>query len=44
MSRTIAILQHRAAIESFVHDQLNHALNSRVLIEQAKGVVAERGR
>lgn len=40
---TIAILQHRAALESqAVHDQLNHALNSRVLIEQAKGVVAER--
>lgn len=40
---TIAILQHRAAVESrAVHDQLNHALNSRVMIEQAKGIVAER--
>lgn len=40
---TIAILQHRAAIEAkVIHDQLNHALNSRVVIEQAKGVVSER--
>jgi GAF domain-containing protein len=40
---TIAILQHRAAIEAQVlNDQLNHALNSRVVIEQAKGMVAER--
>src|SRR5437763_592928 len=36
---TIAILQHRAAIEAhIVVDQLNHALNSRVVIEQAKGI------
>jgi GAF domain-containing protein len=41
---TIAILQHRAAIQAhLVVDQLNHALNSRVVIEQAKGVLAERG-
>ncbi|HET9772361.1 MAG TPA: GAF and ANTAR domain-containing protein [Acidimicrobiia bacterium] len=40
---TIAILQHRAAIQAhLVVDQLNHALNSRVLIEQAKGILAER--
>ncbi len=40
---TIAILQHRAAIESqVVNDQLNNALNTRVVIEQAKGMVAER--
>src|SRR5438105_6417695 len=40
---TIAILQYRAAIESqLVNEQLNHALNSRVVIEQAKGMVAEQ--
>ena len=40
---TIAILQHRAAVESqLLNEQLNFALNSRVLIEQAKGVVSER--
>ena len=40
---TIAILQHRAALEAqTVNEQLNHALNSRVIIEQAKGMVAER--
>ena len=40
---TIAILQHRAATEAHVVvDQLNHALNSRIMIEQAKGVIAER--
>jgi len=40
---TIAILQHRAVSEAqAVNDQLNHALNSRVVIEQAKGMVAER--
>jgi GAF domain-containing protein len=40
---TIAILQHRAAIQAhLVVDQLNHALNSRVVIEQAKGFLAER--
>jgi len=40
---TIAILQHRSALDSQVlTDQLNRALNSRVVIEQAKGMVAER--
>jgi transcriptional regulator with GAF, ATPase, and Fis domain len=40
---TIGILQHRAAIQAhLVVDQLNHALNSRVLIEQAKGILSER--
>ena len=40
---TIAILQHRAATRAQeVNDQLNHALTSRILIEQAKGVVSER--
>jgi len=40
---TIAILQHQAAQEAQVlNEQLTHALNSRVVIEQAKGMVAER--
>ncbi len=40
---TIAILQHRASFEAQVlNEQLNVALNTRVVIEQAKGVVAER--
>ena len=40
---TIAILQHRAALEAQVlNQQLTHALNSRVMLEQAKGMVAER--
>ena len=40
---TIAILQHRVGIEaSGVNVQLNEALNSRIVIEQAKGVIAER--
>jgi GAF domain-containing protein len=40
---TIAILQHRAAIEAkALNEQLNEALNSRVVIEQAKGMIAER--
>ncbi len=40
---TIAILQHRAALEAQVlNEQLNYALNSRVVIEQAKGMIAER--
>ena len=40
---TIAILQHRATLKAQVVNQLRqHALNSRIVIEQAKGVVAER--
>ncbi|HTN80339.1 MAG TPA: GAF and ANTAR domain-containing protein [Acidimicrobiales bacterium] len=40
---TIAILQHRAATEAHVlNEQLNAALHTRVVIEQAKGIVAER--
>ena len=40
---TIAILQHRAATEAqLLTEQLNHALNSRIVIEQAKGMIAER--
>lgn len=40
---TIAVLQHRATLEAqLVNEQLNHALNSRIVIEQAKGMLAER--
>ena len=40
---TIAALQHRAATEAqSLNEQLHHALNSRIAIEQAKGMVAER--
>jgi GAF domain-containing protein len=40
---TIAILQHRAALEAqMLNEQLQYALNSRIAIEQAKGMVAER--
>jgi GAF domain-containing protein len=40
---TIGIIQQRALREQTVlSEQLQHALNSRVLIEQAKGIYAER--
>ena len=42
---TIAILQNHAAKESgVVVVQLQRALNSRIAIEQAKGMLAERAR
>jgi GAF domain-containing protein len=42
---TIAVLQHRAHLQTqVVNEQLNHALNSRIVVEQAKGILAERSR
>ena len=39
---TIAILQHRAMLDATtLNEQLDHALTSRVVIEQAKGIIAE---
>jgi GAF domain-containing protein len=40
---TIAILQHRVSNEAQVlNEQLSDALNTRIVIEQAKGMIAER--
>jgi len=40
---TVSILQHRTATEAHrLNEQLSAALTSRVVIEQAKGVIAER--
>jgi len=40
---TIAILQHRASLEAQgLNEQLSNALNTRIVIEQAKGMVGER--
>jgi hypothetical protein len=39
---TIAILQHRSTIEgAALIDQLNEALDSRIIIEWAKGTIGE---
>jgi GAF domain-containing protein len=40
---TVSVLQHRAATDAQrLNEQLSHALTSRIAIEQAKGVIAER--
>ncbi|MDP1806249.1 MAG: GAF and ANTAR domain-containing protein, partial [Acidimicrobiales bacterium] len=40
---TIGVLHHHSARDTQnVNEQLHHALNTRVVVEQAKGVVAER--
>jgi GAF domain-containing protein len=40
---TIAIIQHRAAAEArLLNEQLAEALNTRIVIEQAKGMVAQQ--
>jgi len=42
---TIAILQHRSSVDAVtLNDQLSRALNSRIIIEQAKGMVSESTR
>jgi GAF domain-containing protein len=39
---TIAILQHKDAVDAqILNDQLTQALNSRIIIEQAKGKISE---
>jgi AmiR/NasT family two-component response regulator len=40
---TIAILQQRAAAEAkLLNEQLSEALNTRIVIEQAKGMIAQQ--
>ena len=40
---TIAIIQHRAAAEAkLLNEQLTEALNTRIVIEQAKGMIAQQ--
>jgi GAF domain-containing protein len=39
---TIAILQHQSSLDARVlNDQLSNALNSRIIIEQAKGMISQ---
>jgi GAF domain-containing protein len=39
---TIAILQHRSSLDAeTLNDQLSNALNSRIIIEQAKGIISQ---
>jgi GAF domain-containing protein len=39
---TIAIIQHRERLDAeIVNERLQHALNTRIVVEQAKGMVAE---
>jgi GAF domain-containing protein len=39
---TIAILQHRSALDAnTLNEQLSNALNSRIVIEQAKGIISQ---
>jgi hypothetical protein len=42
---TISVIQHGAAIEAQrINEQLSQAITSRIVIEQAKGVISERAR
>ena len=39
---TIAILQHRSSLDAnTLNEQLSNALNSRIVIEQAKGIISQ---